>query len=90
MILPGALRVLNLQRRRSLLTADISSAAFYELCDRMAAAPFALVVPLTKSSPFKSHIVALCWQQRFMGNGPQTPQRGKAGTSLLWSCRRQA
>jgi hypothetical protein len=31
----AALRVLNLLCRRSLLTADISSAAFYELCDRM-------------------------------------------------------
>jgi 2-oxo-4-hydroxy-4-carboxy--5-ureidoimidazoline (OHCU) decarboxylase len=30
-----ALRVLNLLCRRSLLTADISSAAFYEVCDRM-------------------------------------------------------
>ncbi len=30
-----ALRVLNLLCRRSLLTADISSAAFYEICDRM-------------------------------------------------------
>ena len=30
-----ALRILNLICRRSLLTADISSAAFYELCDRM-------------------------------------------------------
>jgi len=31
----AALRVLNLLCRRSLLTADISSAAFYEVCDRM-------------------------------------------------------
>jgi len=30
-----ALRILNLLCRRSLLTTDISSAAFYELCDRM-------------------------------------------------------
>jgi len=30
-----ALRILNLLCRRSLLTADISSAAFYEVCDRM-------------------------------------------------------
>ena len=30
-----ALRILNLVCRRSLLTADISSPAFYELCDRM-------------------------------------------------------
>jgi hypothetical protein len=30
-----ALRILSLLCRRSLLTADISSAAFYELCDRM-------------------------------------------------------
>ncbi len=30
-----ALRILRLLCRRSLLTADISSAAFYELCDRM-------------------------------------------------------
>jgi hypothetical protein len=33
----AALRVLNLLCRRSLLTADISSAAFYEVCDRMTA-----------------------------------------------------
>jgi hypothetical protein len=38
--LPGtgkttALRVLDLVCRRSVLTADISSAAFYEICDRM-------------------------------------------------------
>jgi hypothetical protein len=33
----SALRILNLLCRRSLLTADISSAAFYELCDRMTA-----------------------------------------------------
>jgi hypothetical protein len=30
-----ALRILNLLCRRSLLTADISSAAFYQLCDRL-------------------------------------------------------
>ncbi len=31
----SALRILSLLCRRSLLTADISSAAFYEICDRM-------------------------------------------------------